>query len=535
MLSTQNLRAWSAALLIFGAVSMATADVPRLISFQGKIAGETTGPVDLNVRLSDAPVLGILWFSEDHLNVPLNNGVFSIMIGSETAGGVPDLPLDVAEMYVSVSVDGAPELTPRTRIGMVPYAAKSNKAEVLVRPNTFTTAAAVDSSGNIDISEHLNFALQTDPLITAGHNNTIPTRMWIAHSEAFPTYGIQYRDFTSDGYGSDAVEFVGGDTATPRFSFETFTGEMIMTNPNGDQNIEVRSRWSSSDTGAWMSLRDGGLNRIVFDATNSGDDGQIELYNDSNTLQALLDGEGEFYLRNNAGVDVLTMRGQDSLNTGGEILMTDASGDLTIDIDSDGGSGGYIAALGDTGNSSSAIMQASSTGGVISLRNSSGVTTITLDAETGGDGRITTQELAITGGSDLSEQFDVRGATVSAGMVVCIDAANPGKLVVSTTSYDRTVAGIISGAGNVKPGMIMGQRNTIADGEHPVALTGRVWVKCDARTAPIVPGDLLTTADIPGHAMKVTDYTAAQGAIIGKAMTGLDADTGLVLVLVSLQ
>jgi hypothetical protein len=35
--------------------------------------------------------------------------------------------------------------------------------------------------------------------------------------------------------------------------------------------------------------------------------------------------------------------------------------------------------------------------------------------------------------------------------------------------------------------------------------------------------------------MKVVDHAAAQGAIIGKAMTSLKEGTGLVLVLVSLQ
>jgi hypothetical protein len=35
--------------------------------------------------------------------------------------------------------------------------------------------------------------------------------------------------------------------------------------------------------------------------------------------------------------------------------------------------------------------------------------------------------------------------------------------------------------------------------------------------------------------MKVTDHAQAQGAILGKAMTSLEAGEGLVLVLVSLQ
>ena len=35
--------------------------------------------------------------------------------------------------------------------------------------------------------------------------------------------------------------------------------------------------------------------------------------------------------------------------------------------------------------------------------------------------------------------------------------------------------------------------------------------------------------------MKASDRSLAQGAVIGKAMTGLDSGQGLVLVLVSLQ
>jgi sugar lactone lactonase YvrE len=152
-------------------------------------------------------------------------------------------------------------------------------------------------------------------------------------------------------------------------------------------------------------------------------------------------------------------------------------------------------------------------------------------------GRIRTEVLEITGGSDLSEQFEIKGEEqkVESGMVVCIDPASCGNLVVSQKAYDRTVAGIVSGAGGVKPGMLMGQKGTMADGEHPVALTGRAYCRADASNGAITPGDLLTTSDVAGHAMKVSDYNRAQGAILGKAMSSLNDGRGLVLVLVTLQ
>jgi hypothetical protein len=148
-----------------------------------------------------------------------------------------------------------------------------------------------------------------------------------------------------------------------------------------------------------------------------------------------------------------------------------------------------------------------------------------------------THTLQILGGSDFSERFEVAKtpSEVEPGMVVAIDPRNPGKLKISAQAYNRRVAGVISGAGGVLPGMLMGQSGTLADGDRPVALSGRVYVWADASNGAIEPGDLLTTSNRAGHAMKVTDPTRAHGAILGKAMTGLGEGRGLVLLLVTLE
>ena len=54
----------------------------------------------------------------------------------------------------------------------------------------------------------------------------------------------------------------------------------------------------------------------------------------------------------------------------------------------------------------------------------------------------------------------------------------------------------------------------------------------ELRDIPVV---MLTTSSAPGQAMRVSDHVRAQGAILGKAMTGLKAGRGMVLVLVTLQ
>ncbi len=151
------------------------------------------------------------------------------------------------------------------------------------------------------------------------------------------------------------------------------------------------------------------------------------------------------------------------------------------------------------------------------------------------DGSISTTVLTIRGGADVAEPFEMtRPDEMEPGSVVIIDEDNAGKLKLSTAACDTRVAGIISGAGGVKPGLRLHQEGVL-EGDHHVALSGRVYVKADASTSPIRPGDLLTTSDTPGHAMKVSHPSEAQGAILGKAMSKLDRDTGLVLVLVTLQ
>jgi hypothetical protein len=144
--------------------------------------------------------------------------------------------------------------------------------------------------------------------------------------------------------------------------------------------------------------------------------------------------------------------------------------------------------------------------------------------------------ITIVGGADLAEPFPISSAdqAVTEGAVMVIDEANPGHLKMSNQPYDSRVAGVVSGANGINPGIQMEQQGLLEGGKN-VALTGRVYVQADASNGPIQPGDLLTTSSIPGRAMKVSDHAKAQGAILGKAMTGLKDGQGMVLVLVTLQ
>jgi hypothetical protein len=136
-------------------------------------------------------------------------------------------------------------------------------------------------------------------------------------------------------------------------------------------------------------------------------------------------------------------------------------------------------------------------------------------------------------GADCAEDFDVAcSEQIEPGAVVVIN--REGVLEQSQEAYDKKVAGVVSGAGDYKPGMVLDRR---ASREHrkSIALLGKVYCKVDASSAPIEVGDLLTTSPTPGHAMRADDRLRAFGAVIGKALRPLAGGRGLIPILIALQ
>lgn len=151
--------------------------------------------------------------------------------------------------------------------------------------------------------------------------------------------------------------------------------------------------------------------------------------------------------------------------------------------------------------------------------------------EVNGDVRVT-GDIVLTG-ADCAEEFDVAEAVdIEPGTVMVLD--QEGRLQQSHQAYDRRVAGVVSGAGDYRPGMVL-DRQQSQDSRVPIALVGKVYCKVDAQYAPIEVGDLLTTSPTAGHAMKADDPRKAFGAVIGKALCRLSNGQGLVPVLVACQ
>jgi len=154
-----------------------------------------------------------------------------------------------------------------------------------------------------------------------------------------------------------------------------------------------------------------------------------------------------------------------------------------------------------------------------------------------GDARIITDEVEIKGGSDLAELFEITNSEteVEAGYLVSLDPTAPGKLQISSERYDTKVAGIVSGANGIKPGILMGQDDTMATGDDLVTLSGRTYVRANATNGAIKIGDMITSSAVAGQAMRASNKKKSRGAVIGKAMTELVDGEGFILVLVNLQ
>ncbi len=380
-----------------------------------------------------------------------------------------------------------------------------------------------------------------------------------------------------DNNGSETVHFNGNLGFFGGATFELRDSDSTAT-------VSFQGASGSDEGGAQAYLREhDGTTTISMDAEDANGGGIVTLFNDNGITTVHIDAKGtgtveggaQISLLDDNGTTTISMDAENGVMDGGAAvaMYTGANPSVnTIYLDADDvGDGGGIITMHDKDGTKTVHIDASGTGAAeggaqLSLSDSTGTTTISLDAQQGvdggayvylateagdgtirldadyggtGEGRVITSVLEITGGSDLSEQFDIRrseeNTVASPGMVVCIDPHHPGELVVSSRAYDPTVAGIISGAGGVKPGMLMSQDGSISDGQYPVALTGRVYCRADASYGSIRPGDLLTTSETPGYAMKVSDHRRAHGAVIGKAMTALEEGQGLILILVSLD
>lgn len=139
------------------ALSVAYAEVPHLINYQGRLTDSSGTPLngsyDLTFRIYDAETAGSLLWEEIQAGVVMQKGIFSILLGSVT-----NLNLAFDKPYFLEIKVGTEVMSPRQRIASAGYAIRAEEAEKLGGKQSSDYALATD----ITLSPTANKAVKLD-------------------------------------------------------------------------------------------------------------------------------------------------------------------------------------------------------------------------------------------------------------------------------------------------------------------------------------------------------------------------------------
>lgn len=116
------------ATLILGLSVMASANVPPMMSYQGKLLQPSGAPVpdgtyQMQFAIYDVPTGGTALWSETNTNVQVKGGLFATMLGSVV--NLPPNIFDNPSRFFGVKVGADPEMTPRQQVASSAFAFKA--------------------------------------------------------------------------------------------------------------------------------------------------------------------------------------------------------------------------------------------------------------------------------------------------------------------------------------------------------------------------------------------------------------------------
>ena len=293
------MRYFLAVILVFVFVGAVVADVPHLISFQGRLTtatGDTvTGNHDITFKLYDA-TSAELW-SETHNDVPIVAGLYNVMLGSETPFPVA---VDFSEQYyLGVTVDGGTEMTPRYQLGASPYAL--GLIDTLNKPNTDAPSLVImnldnsvgDTVGVVEV--HSNNWNSANALVAKGLGNDDSNAFSMARlagcgadipGGAFGNYGVYGHKYAAGSPGYGVMASYGLDPTSPT-TWAYLAGDSYAGYFDGDVHITgdltVDGSYPGGGGGQWT---DGGTyiyannNNDVMVSDDTQSEGiRVEYYN----------------------------------------------------------------------------------------------------------------------------------------------------------------------------------------------------------------------------------------------------------------
>jgi hypothetical protein len=149
------------AVLVVGA-SVSVGEVPYLFNYQGILTDSGGLPLDGQYDLTfkiypDSLVATPALWSEQHLDVYIDDGLFNVMLGGVTA--LHDSLFEGAERWLGIAVDTDSEMSPRMRITSVPWAFRAAVADTVLNvpglaahdhDDRYYTESELNTSGSIN-------------------------------------------------------------------------------------------------------------------------------------------------------------------------------------------------------------------------------------------------------------------------------------------------------------------------------------------------------------------------------------------------
>jgi hypothetical protein len=352
------------------------------------------------------------------------------------------------------------------------------------------TSTVVDEQNTTNSWPSFAYSGATGTLVIGDH------QMGLGGKIAIGTIGNSRQSILLDGSGT--IEAGGNQLGN---------GKLSLKNLNDDPVVFLSAEKCSLTVGCKSSV----------DKDNTA--GQISVCNKQGVETAVLNGanarlilggqgvDGDILINNENDTEAVKIVSASGDNKGGQIFVSNSQGTHTAVLDGPNG----VLTLGGPG-----------VNGDIVIKNNSDIETIKIIGESG--------DMEFLN-ADLAEEFEIAPSALAEthpGMVVVLD--EEGRLVPCARPYDSSVVGILAGAGQYRPGIVLDKRSTLS--RRPVTLVGKTFCWVDAQRDPVRPGDLLTTSAKPGHAMRASNRRRSACAVVGKALRPLLYGTGLIPVLV---
>lgn len=241
--------------LVF-AFSSATAQVPQMINYQGKLTtagggcvGDTTISMTFKIY-ADSTTPTSLW-SETQSSVEVEDGIFNVLLGS--VNPIPSSVFNGSTKYLGITVGGDSEMTPRKPIVSVGYAYTTENADKVDGYHAGNSSGQVALSNgtvctnlNADKVDGYHVSDLDGRYVNEGQSNSITSGMVVDNTIAqsdIATNGVGSAEIASDAVG--ASEIASGAVGSSEISDNSITQSDIATNGVGSAEIAADAVGSS--------------------------------------------------------------------------------------------------------------------------------------------------------------------------------------------------------------------------------------------------------------------------------------------------